>query len=183
MKIEVEIRAKIDGFEEIKEALNKIGAYFVESINQTDRIFGASKFLDSNGMIIEGGLSARIREVNDKRTLEFKEILREKGGIELNSEVASVEMAEKMLKKLDFKEAFTIKKTREDYLYEGLTISLDNVEQLGSFIEIEKIVSSEDEISEARKKCLDLLNILEPGAKIETRKYGDLMQELINKKK
>ncbi len=183
MNIEVEIRAKADGFDKIKKALEKIEADFVGSETQIDRVFGASKFLDSNKMIVEGGLSARIREVKDKKTLEFKEILREKGGIELSSEVTSAEMAEKMLKKLDFEEAFTIKKIREDYSYKDFKISLDKVEQLGNFIEIEKIVSSENKTNEAKKECSDLLNILAPGAKIETKKYGDLMQELINQKK
>lgn len=182
MKLEVEIRARVDGFEKIKETLKKIGADFSGTETQIDRIFGASKFLDSNRMIVEGGLSARIRETNNKKTLEFKEILRERGGIELSSELTNTGMAEKMLKKLDFEEAFTIKKTRENYSHKDFTISLDKVEKLGNFIEIEKIVHSEDGADEARKECLALLNVLAPEAKIETRKYGDLMQEIINQR-
>ncbi len=183
MNIEVEVRAKVNNFNEIKKALEKIGANFVNSKKQIDKIFGSAKFLDSEHKIIEGGLSARIREVDGKRTLEFKEIVREKGGIELNCEVSTIEIAEKMLKKLDFEEAFTIEKTRETYSYKDFEIALDNVEQLGSFIEIEKSINSEEGMEEARKECVDLLDKISPGSKIETRKYGDLMQEIINSKR
>jgi len=185
MNVEVEIRSKIDDFTKIKEALDKIGANFIKSERQVDKIFGASKFLDSEHKIIEGGIVARIREVNEKRTLEFKEILRQKGGIELSCEVPSIELGEKMLKKLDFEEAFTIKKSRESYSYKDFTICLDNVEQLGNFIEIERITSTDEESKkdEIRKECLDLLETLAPGSEIEARKYGDLMQELINRKR
>ena len=182
MNLEVEIRAKVNDFTEIKKALEKIRADFIKSETQTDRVFGASKFLDSDNMIIEGGLSARIREVDGKRTLEFKEILREKGGMELSCEVSSSELAEELLKKLDFEEAFTIKKLRESYSYKDFTICLDRLEQLGNFIEIEKITSP-DKMEKEKKECLNLLNTIAPGAKIETRKYGDLIQELINQKK
>ncbi len=183
MNIEVEIRAKVNNFDEIKKALEKIGADFVNSKKQIDKIFGAAKFLDSEHKIIEGGLSARIREVDGKRALEFKEIIREKGGIELSCEIPTIEMAEKMLKKLDFEEAFTIEKTRETYSYKDFEIALDNVEQLGSFIEIEKLIDSEEGIGEARKECVDLLEKISPGSEIETRKYGDLIQEIINSKR
>ena len=183
MNIEVEVRAKINSFDEIKKALEKIGASFEKSENQTDGIFGAKKFLDAEHKIVEGGIVARIREVNGKRILEFKEILREKGGIELSCEVPTIEMAEKMLKKLDFEEAFTVKKSRETYSYNDFSICLDEVEQLGNFIEVEKIIDSEDKIDGTRKECLDLLNVLSPGAEVENRKYGDLMQDLINQKK
>ncbi len=182
MNIEVEIRAKVDDFNGIKKSLDKIGGNFIKSENQIDKIFGAARFLDSEHKIIEGGIVARIREIDRKSTLEFKEILREKGGIELNCPMASIEIGEKMLKKLDFEEAFTVKKNREIYSYNGFTICLDKVEQLGNFIEIEKEITSEEKIEGTRKECLDLLEKIAPSSKIENKKYGDLMQEIINKK-
>jgi len=39
MNVEVEIRAKIKGFAEVKKALNKIGASFLKTENQIDKIF------------------------------------------------------------------------------------------------------------------------------------------------
>ena len=183
MNIEVEVRAKIENLEKIKKSLERIGASFVKTENQIDKIFGADRFLDAEHKIIEGGLSARIREVDGKSALEFKEILREKGGIELKCPIANIGIGEKMLKKLDFEEAFTIRKNREAYSYNGFTICLDKVEQLGNFIEIEKEITSEGKIDETRKECLGLLEKIAPGSEIEKRKYGDLMQEVIDKQR
>ncbi len=181
MSIEVEIRARIGDFDEIKGALAMIGANFVKKETQIDRIFGSNKFLDSNNMIIEGGVSARIREVNGKGKLEFKEILREKGeGVELSCDVPNTETADKILKKLDFKEAFTVEKDRETYFCDGFIICLDKVKELGNFIEIEKMTDSEEKTKAIKQECLNLLKKLSPEAKVENRKYGDLMQEIIN---
>ena len=183
MNIEIEIKARIKNFDEIKKVLQEIGASFVKSERQIDKIFGAAKFLDSEHKIIEGGIVARIREIDKKRSLDFKEILRQKGGIELICEIPSLELAEKFLNKLDFQEAFTIKKTREVFLYQDFTICLDNVEQLGQFIEVEKIISDEQEKDKTKQECLDLLKKLTTDSEIVEKKYGDLMQELINQQK
>ena len=179
--IEIEVKAKIDNPSKIKEKLKEVGAKFVRTEKQTDRIFGHSMFLDSDNMMIEGGFVARIREVNNERILEFKEILRQKGGIEIESKLSDVEIGLKFLKKLGFKEAFTISKTRDLYSYNDFTICLDDVNQLGSFIEVEKMIDFSDDKNKAREECKKLLNILVPNSKIENRKYGDLIQEIINK--
>jgi len=183
--IEVEIRARIKNPKKIKENLQKIGASFVKSKKQIDKIFGHPMFLDSRKMIIEGGLSARIRGENNKQTLEFKEISRKEGGIEIRAELDNIEEGLKFLEKLQFEEAFTVAKLRESYSYQDFNICLDKVEQLGDFIEIEKMLSIDDEDmkDKARKDCLDLLDTLVPESKVEDKKYGDLMQELIDQRK
>lgn len=183
MNIEVEIRAKVNSFDKIKERLKEIEANFIKLERQMDKIFGAKKFLDSEHKIVEGGIVARIREIDDKRNLEFKEISREKGGIELSCEVPNVEMAEKMLKKLDFEESFTVKKTREIYSYQDFEVCLDQVEQLGNFVEIEKMLNLKEEMDNAKEECINLLKKISPDAEITNAKYGDMMQDIINKNK
>ncbi len=180
--IEVEIRARIKSIKKIKDELKKIGAKFVKTEKQVDRIFGHSMFLDSDRMIVEGGLSARIREVDDKKILEFKEISRKSGGIEIKSELSDVDIGLKFLKKLKFSEAFTISKLRKSYSFNGFTICLDSVNRLGDFIEIERLINFSDDKEKTRKECENLLYILSPDSKIENKKYGDLMQEILNKK-
>lgn len=76
-----------------------------------------------------------------------------------------------------------LQKKREIYSYNGFAICLDEVEQLGNFIEIEKEITSAEKIDETRKDCLALLWKIAPGSEIENRKYGDLMQGLINKQR
>ncbi|MCK4525237.1 MAG: class IV adenylate cyclase [Candidatus Andersenbacteria bacterium] len=181
--IEVEIRARIKDKNGLKKKLEEIGANFVKTEKQVDRIFGNAMFLDSNKIIVEGGLSARIREVGEKKTLEFKEILRKKGGMEVESVLSDVEIGLRFLEKLKFKEAFTISKLREIYSYNDFTICLDSVIRLGEFVEIEKMVNFFSDEKKARKECVNLLNILSPNSKVENKKYGDLMQEILNRGK
>ncbi|MGM5483384.1 MAG: class IV adenylate cyclase [Nanobdellota archaeon] len=181
--IEVEVRAKVDEFKDIKDKLKTIEAKNQQTIKQIDKIFWHPKFLDSNKMIIEGGIVPRIRSVGDKCALEFKEILRESGGIELRSELGNIKQGIELLNKLGFEESFTIEKNRQSFRYKNFTIDLDDVNKLGKFIEIEKIVKSVDEKDKARKECVELLNFLSPDNKIENKKYGDMMQELINNNK
>jgi adenylate cyclase, class 2 len=181
--IEVEIRARVENFDQIKNKLKEIKAKHKKTVRLVDRIFGHPMFLDSKKMIIEGGIVPRIRSVDNKNTLEFKEIRRKGAGIELESELGDVNLGIEFLEKLGFNEAFTIDKERESYKYKDFIIDLDSVDQLGSFIEIEKIVKTTVEKELAREECVNLLGKLSPESKIENRKYGDLMQELINKEK
>jgi adenylate cyclase, class 2 len=179
--IEVEIRARVKDIDSVKESLDKKGGQFVEKIKQVDRIFGHPKFLDQENKIIEGGLIARIRQVNDKARLEFKEIVRQGGGFEIETNLDNVDFAISLLEKLDFNEAFVVSKVRDVYKYNDFEIALDQVEQLGFFMEIEKMVSSREEIDKAREECVALLEEIVPGAEITNEKYGDMMQNIINK--
>ena len=181
--IEIEIKAEVKDIEKVKDNLKKADARFIKTEEQVDRIFGHSMFLDENKFITEGGLSARIRQVNDKKQIDFKEITRDKAGIEVSAEIGSVEDGLRFLKKLGFEEAFTLKKSRDVFQYNDFTICLDKVDKLGNFIEIEKLVSLNSEEEKIRQECMELLNKLAPGSQVERRKYGDLIQELLNKDK
>jgi len=181
--IEIEIRAKIENPEKIKVDLEKLGAKFIKSQKQIDRIFGHKQFLDENNMIIEGGLSARIRTIDNVSILEFKEISREKGGMEIVSNLSDANIGIAFLTKLGFEEAFTIAKQRNFYSYENLEIAVDDVEQLGYFIEVEKMIDYDDDKDTAKRECEDFLKKLGENLVVEKRKYGDLMQEMINQNK
>jgi adenylate cyclase, class 2 len=180
--IEVEIKAKITDFTTIKNSLNNKGANFLRLSDEIDTIFGMPKYLNAEHKVIEGGLIARIRQRDGKKILEFKEIQRKNGGIELKMEISDIIAIKKFLEKLDFIEAFIIKKTRQIYTYNNFKVCLDDVDQLGRFIEIEKIVNSDNEKDEARNDCLKLLKELAPNAVIENKKYGDLIQDILNNK-
>jgi len=52
---------------------------------------------------------------------------------------------------------------------------------LGDFIEIEKLIVSDSEIRKAREECISLMQKIMPDFEIVDAKYGDLMQDMINK--
>ena len=180
--IEVEIRAKVQDFSSIKKRLEEMGAQFLKKERMVDHIFGRSKDLDGEHKIIDGHFSARIREKGDKKSVEFKEIKRAGAGMEFSSPVSSLEAGLNFLEKLDFEEAFTVSKIRETYEYQGFEICLDEVDALGYFIEIEHPCKEDNDKSIALKECENLLALIAPDAVFEPKKYGDLMQEVINEK-
>lgn len=157
-----------------------MGGQFLKKEKMVDYIFGRAKDLDQERKIIDGHFSARLRQKNDKISVEFKEIRRAGAGMEFSSPVASLEAGLNFLEKLDFAKAFIVAKTRETYEYQEFEICLDEVEQLGLFIEIEHHCKEDNDKSEALKECKDFLNLIAPGAVLEPKKYGDLMQEIIN---
>jgi len=181
--IEVEVKARLDNFDEVRENFSKLGVWLETKELQKDIIFGKEKDLDNEHKLKEGAIMARIRQKNDKVIICFKEVDRALGRFESESEAPDLETAKRFLKKLEFEEAFEIEKLRENYGYKKFSIALDEVKELGRFIEIEKIVNKTEERERAMSECLDLLNFLSPSAKIERNKYGDLMQDLINSKK
>ncbi|HOX40588.1 MAG TPA: class IV adenylate cyclase [bacterium] len=181
---EVEIRAKVDNLKLISEKLTKLGAVLTNQESQVDRVFGHPDSLDSNHQIIEGGLSARIRENNDSTRVEFKEIVREKGsGLEISAKVSDPLSAQRFLSKLGFEEAFTVEKIRKNYKLKDFEIALDKVKKLGDFIEIEHACKTGENSEATLKQCIEMLKEIDPLVKLEKRKYGDLMQELINSNK
>ena len=179
--IEIEIRAKVKNLETVREQLKKLNAKYVKTERQADHIFGRAVDLDGEHKIIEGCFIARIREKGDKGSIEFKEIKRTGIGMEFSSPLANLESGLNFLEKLDFERAFTISKVRETYSYQDFELCLDEVEQLGFFIEIEHPCKDDGNKPDALKECQNLLNTLVPGATIEPKKYGDLMQEIINR--
>lgn len=180
--IEVEIRSKVSDFDYIKEKLESLSACFLREEIQEDIIFGHENFLDSNKFVIEGGFIARIRCIGDNALLEFKEIKRQSGGIEISSKLKNKEHGLYLLEKLQFKQSFVLKKKREIYSYKDFEINLDDVENLGKFIEIEKCISDANLREKAREECISLLKEIDSNLEIENRKYGDLIQEKLNKK-
>ncbi len=80
-----------------------------------------------------------------------------------------------ILHSLGFREVISVEKTREKYYVEkGITITLDEVEGLGKFIEIEKLaggdVSIDQEVENLKRMLLDL-----GVRKFERRSYLELL--------
>lgn len=179
--IEIEIRAKIKNLEKTRDKIKSLGGKFVSKEKQVDKIFGRDKDLDQNHKIIEGRFSARVRQKGDDFLVELKEIRRTGAGLEFSSPITKIADGDNLLSNLDFKEAFTISKRRENYELDDFEIKLDQVESLGNFIEIEHFDKTSDNKERALAECKNLLKKIDSDAKIENKKYGDLMQELINK--
>ncbi|NJE31492.1 class IV adenylate cyclase, partial [Thermococcus sp. 18S1] len=77
---------------------------------------------------------------------------------EIEVNIDNVDTYIKLLHALGFKEVLTVEKTREKYYIEkGVTITLDEIEGLGKFVEIEKLAKDEKEVEREVKRLQSIL--------------------------
>jgi adenylate cyclase class 2 len=79
---------------------------------------------------------------------------------EIEVQVSNGIHTKKIFEKLGFQPVKPITKIREIYKRDGVIISIDNVEDVGTYVEFEKIVESESEKSKALNDLLNLMKSL-----------------------
>ncbi|MBK5114589.1 MAG: class IV adenylate cyclase [Candidatus Heimdallarchaeota archaeon] len=138
MPVEVEVKIKVDDFEEIEFKLLDSGALLEEIVMQRDHYFQHPS-RDFN----ETDEALRIREDGDRFYLTYKGPKfdpRSKTRIELNTEITSIKNITHTLEQLGFQEVGIVPKERKIYLYNELQFCLDNVESVGLYVEVEKTI-------------------------------------------
>jgi adenylate cyclase class 2 len=178
--IEVEIKAKIANSKKIIQRL-KTKTIFLKEIFQEDIYFNAP---DRDFRITDEAL--RIRTSSEGSALTYKgpkignlmDKTREEISVHINEN--DLQKTRVILEKLGFQAVDKVSKKRMLFQFNDLSISVDFVENLGEFIEIESLVNTQNEIEKKRKEILDFLNELEiPLEDYERRSYLEL---LLNKK-
>lgn len=176
--IEVEIKAKILHPNEIIKRL-KTQATFLKETIQEDIYFNAP---DRDFRITDEALRIRISSEGSELTYKGSKIgnfidkTREETSVHIND----FRKTQIILEKLGFQEVDKVSKKRILFQFNDLKISIDFVENLGEFIEIESLVNTQKEIEKKRKEIINFLNELEiPLEDCERRSYLEL---LLNKK-
>lgn len=139
MHLEVEIKARIDNKPEIEEKVKSLCRY-------KGRIKKEDVYYKIPGS--PGRTSFRIRKQEDKTWITFKNKSRI-GKAEVNEErefsVSDADLFREFI--LTFGASEVVRKFKEGgaYEYRGLTVEICTVRGLGRFIEVEKLLSSEEE--------------------------------------
>jgi len=96
---------------------------------------------------------------------------------EIEVSIEDVDAYLELLSILGFTEVLTVKKTREKYYVEkGVTVTLDDVEGLGKFVEIEKLAKDEKEVQREVPRLMEILKSL-GVEKFERKSYLELLME------
>jgi adenylate cyclase class 2 len=146
---EVEVKAKLRDRNTVMKKLQDLGCKFSEEIHQVDDVFDPDPeiFLVPMGAVI----AVRIREEGGKYVFTYKkDQLSNMDCIEHEVEILNKEEMEKIIKLLGFKYYVQVDKKRIKTKYKDIEVVLDNVKDLGEFIEAEKMTTEED--TEVRKK-------------------------------
>jgi len=80
--------------------------------------------------------------------------------LEYTSGISNLEAITSLLHHTGFKLVATVKKHRVFFDIDGITVSIDNVEGVGKFIELELIASSEKEMQDAKNRIISLVKNL-----------------------
>ena len=144
--LEVELKVKVPSLELVRRQLLEKGAVCSGRIHEHDIYYNAPH--RDFGVTDE---AVRVRYTNDHAVVTYKGAKIKKFGLkareELNIAVESGEVFETMLNRLGFTKTTEVNKWRENYRFSDAAISLDEVDELGPFVEIE--IMAEDENSNA----------------------------------
>jgi adenylate cyclase class 2 len=159
--VEIEVKIRVKNIEEFERKISFATLHDEE--RHTDTYFEMPK-----------GILLRVREIEQgPAILGYKEILDEKNTIfkEIEVEIDDGLKMKEILKRLGFTKLVMIKKRRKIYRYKDITMELNEVENIGTFVDFEII--SEDEKS--REKVFELIrNLGYSGEDVEDRLYVEL---------
>ncbi|MEM4576890.1 MAG: class IV adenylate cyclase [Candidatus Nezhaarchaeales archaeon] len=174
--IEVEAKVPVSEREKqlILEKLRRINS--MEKAYEEEDLF----FISINDPSFGNNKTLKLRKSNGRTKLIFK-TKRAGDGFKENLEI-EVEVKEKdtgnlvqLLNLLGFKESLVIRKRRLSFCFDHYTINVDDVEGLGSFVEIE-ILTDESEVERARNEISKILSVLGISEKeIILKSYAEMM--------
>ena len=176
--IEVEVKAKITSFNEIEKRLEALGAVKSRKEFQED-IYFASPIVD----FAKTDEALRIRTTDNDIFITYK-------GPKLNNEaktrkevemsIESASKAKDIFEEIGFKEVRTVRKNRQYYTYENFEISLDDVEGLPPYMEIEIALDNGQEYDEAQSEIFRLFEKLGITDGFERTSYMELLENILS---
>lgn len=172
---EVELKVRTD-HEGLRERLDELGAEFLGTIEQADTYYDAphrdfaetDEALRVRREVASGEESAVITYKGPKIDTESK--TRE----EIETGVGDGDDAAAIFESVGFEAAATVHKERDRYRLGEYTITLDTVEDVGSFVEVE---TEAEEVDEAREGGAEIMRDmgLDPSEQVRTSYLGFLL--------
>ena len=141
--LEIELKVRVSSLDPIREQLHRLNAQFSGRKHEHDVYYNAPHrdFAVTDEAI-------RVRYTNDHAVVTYKGAKIASSGLkareELNTAVESGEIFEQVLERLGFNKTAEVNKWRENYKLKDMAISLDTVDELGTFAEIEIMAQDDD---------------------------------------
>ena len=169
--LEIEIKSACDDPEGVEKILEDLGARFKDTLFQKDIYFAhpARNFAETDEALM-------LRNENGSFTLHYKGPKLDKDTKtreELGVPISEPEILIKILNNLGFTQAAIVEKNRKTYDLEGIEVAIDNVTNLGNFVELE--IQDED-LEEAKARLFELMNKLKLRKTIRSS-YLELLEK------
>jgi adenylate cyclase, class 2 len=151
--LEIEIKVRISDMKQISNRILNLGGDYSETQTEEDTYYNAPN--RDFGLTDE---ALRVRQTGKKDIITYKgpknTLMGSKIREEYNVSIDDPISFNSILERLGYRPVAHVKKIREYYTYEDFSIALDNVDDLGTFIEIELI--TENEIQKAARRVDEL---------------------------
>src|SRR4051812_35777207 len=140
MRKEIEVKARVGDLEVLKKAFEKKGVVFSEPLAQNDETFVDRNYGDY-ATFQPGKNLLRIRVQNGKFifTLKQPQHVNELDAVEHETEIVDPKQLKEIILMLGYQPIVQIHKTRMRGKFGDFEICLDQVKELGTFVELEKI--------------------------------------------
>lgn len=170
---EIELKFRVDDLDKFIKKIEELGCVVGDTINQNDTIYVAN--LDNTDSI-EGSIWLRVRKVNDKIEMNYKKQAAKKSeSQEIEFGVDDYEKANSFLKALGYKEWVRVNKKRRYSKYENANLCIDEVERLGSFVEIEYLIDENDKNTNYEDELLKVAEYLGIDTEKQVHSHYDTM--------
>ena len=175
--IEIEVKANVKNFEDVRKKLTQIGAVKIKTEHQSDVYYNAP-----HKDFGETDEALRIRKIPENG--KTRVILTYKGAKldnisktrkEIEVDVSDADNTAMILENLDFRRAAAVNKDRDIYHINKFIITLDTVQDVGTYVEIETEANEDDDTSESIKKIFEIYKELGIEEGFERRSYLELM--------
>lgn len=177
--IEVEVKAKIDSFEEMEERLSEIGAVKTKREFQEDIYFNSPivDFADT-----DEALRIRTTTENDNTNIFItykgpKIDQKSKTRKEVEMKIEDSQKCSDIFEAIGFRKVRAVRKNRQYFTYENFEISLDDIEGLDPYMEIEIALSDGEDYSEAQNSIFKLFEKLGITDGFERTSYLELLEQ------
>ena len=176
--IEVEVKEKINDFDKMEEKILKLGAVKTKTEFQEDLYF--------NSPIVDFAKTDEALRIRTTKNDNIENIFITYKGPKINKKAKTrkeVEIAiedalkgKDILESIGFKQVRAVRKNRKYYNYENFEISLDDVEGLRPYMEIEITLPDGTDYNEAQESIFDLYKQLGITDGFETTSYLELLE-------
>ncbi len=174
---EIEVKAKVKNLKSLLNKSNQIGIYFGEPVVQEDTTYETLLPKDNPDWNI-----FRIRKQGNKiiLTMKYKASSRSRDNHERETVIEDAKEVADMLERVGYSFGVRIRKTRKIANYNDLEICLDEVDELGTYIEVEKLANDEADVDAIQAELWNILSELGIDSKDRIHKgYDTLMHELV----
>lgn len=180
---EIEVKLRVNNLSELEQKLKEKDCVLSAPLNQHDIVYSRgsiSEWEESK----EGDIILRIRNQDGVAEFNLKQQQSsELDNLEYETKVESPEALHQILLTLGWHPEVEVKKVRRKGKLGEYEICLDEVDQLGSFVELEKLT---DDNADPVKVQEELLSVMEslgvPRSNLEVRGYDTMIFQMRNNK-